>query len=222
MKGKTALVTGASRGIGAAIAGRFRKAGARVLAPARSEMDLRSGASVRAYLGSLSGPVDILVNDAGINILGSSGEIADGQFEEVLQVNLLAPLKLMSGVAGSMKKRRYGRILNVSSIWSLVTRARRVAYTASKSGLNGLTRSLAVELAPFGVLVNALAPGYVDTELTRKNNSLREIAAIERAIPLGRLGTPEEMAEVAAFLCSERNTYITGQVLVADGGYLCN
>src|SRR6185295_10930291 len=98
---------------------------------------------------------------------------------------------------------------------------RRVSYTASKAAVNGMTRSLAVELAPHGVLVNALAPGYVDTELTRRNNSPREIAAFTAAIPQGRMGKPREIAEAALFLCSEANSYMTGQVVALDGGYTC-
>jgi 3-oxoacyl-[acyl-carrier protein] reductase len=221
MKGRTALVTGASRGIGAAIAAKFRAEGANVVGPARAELDLSSAASIDAYLGKLSAPVDILVNCAGMNRLGSSVEVADGHFEETLQVHLLGPFRLARALAPKMASRRWGRILNISSVWSLVTRERRVTYSSAKSAMNGLTRSLAVEYGPSGVLVNALAPGYVDTELTRKNNSAEEIAQIEKAIPLGRLGNPAELAEAASFLCSGRNGYITGQVLVADGGYTC-
>jgi 3-oxoacyl-[acyl-carrier protein] reductase len=165
--------------------------------------------------------VDVLVNSAGVNVLGMSGDVQSEGFKNILQVNLVAPLNLVVGVAQSMKKKRYGRILNLSSRWSLVTREHRVSYSASKAALNGLTRSLAIELAPCGVLVNALAPGYVNTEMTYKNNSPQEISDFTFRIPLGRMGTAEELAEVAAFLCSKRNSYMTGQVIVVDGGYTC-
>lgn len=221
MKGRTALVTGASRGIGSAIAERFRDAGARVLAPIRGEMDLASAASVRAFLAGLTDPVDILVNNAGINLPGSIREVLDRDLMETLQTNLAAPLLLAQGVVGGMMERGYGRIVNVSSIWSAVSRKRRVTYTVTKAGLNGLTRALAVELAPFGILVNTVAPGYVNTELTRKNNTEEELAAIREGIPLRRLGEPGEIAEVVAFLCSGKNSYITGQTIIADGGYTC-
>lgn len=221
MKNRAALVTGASRGIGAAIAGSFREAGALVLTPTRKEMDLASNASIDAYAASLREPVDIIVNNAGINRLASLSEVADGQFEEVLQINLAGPLRLIQRLAAPMRERRYGRILNISSIWSLVSRERRLTYSASKSGLNGLTRALAIELAPHGILVNALAPGYVDTELTRQNNSPDEIRMISRSIPLGRLAETREIAHWAAFLCSEKNSYMTGQVLSVDGGFTC-
>jgi 3-oxoacyl-[acyl-carrier protein] reductase len=120
-----------------------------------------------------------------------------------------------------MIEQGYGRVLNISSIWGVVAKAGRVTYSMSKTGIIGMTRTLAVELAPHGVLVNALAPGYVSTELTRQNNTPAEIDAISRTIPLGRLADPSEIAEVAAFLVSERNTYITGQLILADGGYAC-
>lgn len=221
MKGRTALVTGASRGIGAAIAERLREEGARILAPTRAEMDLSSDASVDAFLGRLTEHVDILVNNAGINILGGITEVQDRDLLGTLQINLVTPLRLARGIAAGMSERRYGRIVNVSSIWSVVSRSRRVAYTVSKAGLDGLTRALAVELAPYNVLVNSVAPGYVDTELTRKNNTSQEMDAIRRSVPLGRLIDPAEIAEAVAFLCSSRNRCITGQTVVADGGYTC-
>ena len=116
-----------------------------------------------------------------------------------------------------MAARGYGRILNVSSIWSLVGKPRRFAYSVAKSALNGLTRSLAVELADSGVLVNSVAPGFVSTELTRRNNSPEPLATAEGLLPLGRLAEPGEIAELVAFLSSSRNTFVTGQVIIADG-----
>ncbi len=163
----------------------------------------------------------MLVNCAGINRLADGAELTDADLADTLAVNLTGPVALCRGFAPQMKARGFGRIVNISSIWSVVSKPRRVAYSISKAGLNALTRSLAVELAPHNVLVNAVAPGFVDTALTRQNNTAEEIEAIRRSIPIARLARPEEMAEVVAFLCSERNSYITGQVILVDGGFTC-
>jgi 3-oxoacyl-[acyl-carrier protein] reductase len=221
MDAHIALVTGASRGIGSAIADRLYNDGYKVLKPTRAELDLLSNASIDTYLSNLSEQVDVLVNNAGINLLGSLTEMYDTDLGETLQVNLIAPLRMIRGLAPSMMRLRYGRIVNISSVWSLVSKPRRVSYTLSKTGLNGMTRSLGIELAPYNVLVNAVAPGFVNTELTRKNNSPTEIEALQKMIPVGHLAEPSEVAEVVAFLCSEKNTYIVGQTIFVDGGYTC-
>jgi len=221
MKGRTALVTGGSRGIGRAIAEAFRAEGAEVIAPPRAELDLASDASIDAWLAARKGPVDILVNDAGINPLGSAEDYSDSDLEAVLQVNLKAPMRLMRGLLPGMRERGYGRVVNISSVWSLVTKPRRFAYSTAKAAVNGMTRAAAVECARHGVLVNAIAPGYVNTELTRKNNSEAEIKAIAEGIPARRLAEPAEIATLAVFLASSRNGYVTGQTIAADGGYTC-
>ena len=221
MMSHTALVTGASRGIGAAIAGRLLREGVKVLTPPQSEMELLSDASIDAYLAALDEPIDILVNNAGINRLASGIEVTDDNIRETLQVNLLAPMRLIRGLAPQMRARRYGRIVNISSLWSVVSKPRRLPYATSKAGLNGMTRTLAVELAPHNVLVNAVAPGYVHTELTRQNNTEQELEAIRQTIPMQRLAEPEEIARVVSFLCSEENSYITGQTILVDGGFTC-
>ncbi len=218
---RTALITGGSRGIGYAIAKRLHTDGIEVMAPSRTEMDLLSDSSIDAYMRSVREPVDILINNAGINVIASLTEIADRDLQDTMQIDLLAPLRLAKALAPRMMERRYGRIVNISSIWAVVTKAGRLPYSAAKAGLGGMTRALAVELAPYNILVNALAPGFVNTELTRQNNSEAQIDAIGRTIPAGRLAEPEEIAEVAAFLASDKNSYITGQLIVVDGGYTC-
>lgn len=218
MRGRVALVTGGSRGIGRAVVARFGQLGARVLAPTHAELDLADAVAVEAYAAALDESVDILVNNAGVNPLGGIDELADEVLEKTLAVNLTAPLRLCRALAPGMAARGYGRVVNVSSVWSVVAKQRRLPYMVSKTGLNGLTRSLAVELAPHGVLVNAVAPGIVATDLTAQNNTPEALAALAEQIPLGRLAEAEELAELIAFLCSERNSYLTGQVLVCDGG----
>jgi 3-oxoacyl-[acyl-carrier protein] reductase len=218
---RTALVTGASRGIGATIASKLMASDCKVLTPSRTELDLGSDRSMESYLASLDQPIDILINDAGINRIAMLENIQSADIKDTLQLNLLAPFRLIQFLAPQMKARNYGRIVNISSVWSVVSRAGRTSYTMSKTALNGMTRSLAVELAPFNILVNAVAPGYVMTDLTRQNNSPAEIEKISQTIPLQRLAEPQEIADVVSFLCSEQNTYLTGQTIVVDGGYTC-
>jgi len=219
---RTALVTGGARGIGAAIARRLEDSGYRIIAPPRTALDLASPASIDAYLAAHgSQAVDVLVNNAGINTLRAIPEIDKKTWGEMLQVNLSAALRLTQAFAPGMAERGWGRILNVVSIFALVTRERRAAYSITKAALAALTRTAAVEFGPRGVLVNALAPGYVDTELTRRNNPPDAIAAIEATIPLRRMAQASELAEVAAFLVSDANSYLTGQTVVVDGGFTC-
>jgi 3-oxoacyl-[acyl-carrier protein] reductase len=218
---RTALITGASRGIGAAIAAQLATEGCRVFAPTHTELDLASNASIDAYVASFSRPVDILVNDAGINRVSLINDTEMQDILDTLQINLLSAFRLIQAVAPLMRQNRYGRIVNISSVWSIVSRVGRTSYAMSKAGLNAMTRSIAVELAQDNVLVNAVAPGYVMTDLTFKNNSPAEIEKISQAIPVHRLANPVEIANVVAFLCSEKNTYLTGQTIVVDGGYTC-
>ncbi len=219
IKDRTAVVTGASRGIGLAITERLNYYGAKVITPLRSELDLLSNESVDKYLASLKEPVDILINNAGVNNIAACESVTDENLQETLQVNLVAPFRLARALTPLMAKRGYGRIVNISSIWSVVSKGGRLPYSMSKSGLSGLTRTLAVEVARFNVLVNGLAPGFVNTELTSQNNTEKDLAAIRAMIPTGRLAEPEEIAEVVSFLCSAKNSYITGQTIVVDGGF---
>jgi 3-oxoacyl-[acyl-carrier protein] reductase len=221
---RTALVTGGRRGIGAAIVAEFEQRGIVVLNPTREELDLSDSKSVERFLAARSyeqDEIDILVNNAGINIINALEDIAPESWLSMLQVNLSAPFRLAQALAPGMRKRRWGRIINVTSIFGIVTKQQRAAYSATKSGLAGLTRTLAVELGRDNVLVNGVAPGYVETELTRRNNSSADLERIAATIPMGRLAEPQEIAKLITFLCSDDNTYITGQVVVADGGFTC-
>jgi 3-oxoacyl-[acyl-carrier protein] reductase len=218
---RTALITGASRGIGLAITAGMRSAGINVLTPTRQQLDLSSNESIDQSLRTTEEPIDILVNNAGINLIANSSEVSDKNIEDTIQINLIGPIRLIRGIIPSMIQNNYGRIVNISSIWSMVSKRGRLTYSASKAGLNSITKTLAVELASCNILVNAVAPGYINTELTKMNNTADQIEEIKKLIPLGRLAEPEEIAEVVYFLCSAANTYITGQVITADGGFSC-
>jgi 3-oxoacyl-[acyl-carrier protein] reductase len=219
---RLALVTGGSRGIGKVISEALCASGFDLLTPSRSELDLGNPDSVLHYIKvNQHQPVSILVNNAGINVPAALEAIAVDQWQSTMQVNLTSPFLLIQGFAPQMKKMGFGRIVNISSIFSLVSRENRACYSATKSGINGLTRTAALELAPYGILVNAVCPGYIDTDLTRQNNTPEQIAKISENIPLGRLAQPKEIAEFVAFLCSEKNSYITGQTLAIDGGFTC-
>jgi len=221
VNGRTALITGAARGIGRAIADLFVGKGARVITPTRQELDLLSNDDIDCYCRDLSVPIDILVNNAGINPLAGADGFSDIDLEATLQVNLAAPMRLIRALTPGMCARRYGRIVNISSIWSGVAKPKRFVYATTKAGINGMTRALSVEVASSGVLVNAIAPGFVNTELTRRNNSEETLKKIAESIPVGRLAEPQEIAEMVAFLCSVRNSYLTGQTIFVDGGFTC-
>jgi NAD(P)-dependent dehydrogenase (short-subunit alcohol dehydrogenase family) len=220
---RTVFLTGGSRGIGAAIREELVTAGYAVISPSREELDLASEDSVESYLNDHSDiTVDVLINNAGMNVPEKISEISWDTWNETLQTNLGSAVRLIQFLAPGMSSRGYGRILNTSSILGLVTKEGRAAYSMTKAALNALTRSAALEFGAGGVLVNSLAPGYVDTELTRKNNSQEALASIIRSIPLGRMADPKELARVAGFLVSDQNTYLTGQTIVVDGGFTCS
>jgi 3-oxoacyl-[acyl-carrier protein] reductase len=222
MSKRNALITGGSRGIGKAIAEKFKKMDYEVFTPDREELDLLSNSSIDGYIDKVSNVCfDLIINNAGINPLSGILEVQNKDFDDTIQINLTAPMRIIRGVIPNMIIARYGRIINISSIWGTVTKMNRVSYTTSKSAINGLTRSIAVELSQYNILVNSIAPGFVNTELTRGNNSKEEIAIIASTIPIQRLAEPEEIAEIITFFGTEKNSYITGQTIMADGGYTC-
>ena len=219
MTEKTALITGSTGGIGKYLVSSLKE-DVTVVSPTRKELDLSSNSSINNYISSLDIPIDIIVNCAGIHKAGNCEDLTEYDFQNVLQINLIAPFQIISGLAKGMKERKYGRILNISSIWSVIAKEKRSIYSASKSGLDGLTRTLALELAPFNILVNSIAPGYVDTKMIQLYNSEKDLEKIKKIIPLGRFAKPNEIGELAKFMCSEKNSYITGQIIPIDGGYI--
>ena len=232
LAGRLAVVTGATRGIGRAIALRLRAQGARVIATGRSakgeapedceyrSVDLAAEAQTRAFAEALAAErPDILVNNAGINRLAPFAETSAEDLSALHRVNVLAPLLLCRAVLPAMRERRWGRIVNIASIWSLRSLAGRAAYSASKFGLDGLTAALAAEVAADNVLANCVSPGFVDTELLRRMLSAAQIAELVAQVPMRRLARPEEVAAFVAWLAGPDNTYISGQNLPIDGGY---
>jgi len=215
-----ALVTGASRGLGLAIAAEFSVQGWRVLAPSRDELDLSDGDAIRRWCTALGAEkIDALVHSAGVNRPRALAEITDEIWADSFQVNLTALRQLAQGIAPRMTGG--GRIVAMSSIFGIVSRPGRATYSATKAAVNGFIRALAVELGPQGILANALCPGYVLTDMTRQNNTPEQLDEIAGTIPLRRIGTPQEIARLAVWLCSEQNTYLTGQAVVCDGGQTC-
>lgn len=217
---RKALITGASRGIGKAIKNLFEERGIMVYAPTRAEMNLSSNDSIRQYVEKIS-DVDILVNCAGINDLASIDEMSEEKLQEMIQVNLISQTMLIKYVSEKMKKNRYGRIVNFASIWCDFSKERRIMYSIAKAGVKGLTTAAAVELSKYNVLVNAVAPGFVNTEMTSQNNTPEQIEALAQALPIKRMAEPVEIAEFVYFLASEKNSFITGQTIFADGGFSC-
>lgn len=218
--GKNVFLTGSSRGIGYKIKSDLLKCGANVTAPGRNELDLSSKESVLGYECSEAKP-DIFIHCAGVNLLAGLDEIDSPILEEVFQVNCFSPILLLKRFAEGMKAQKYGKIVFISSVYATVSRERRIAYSASKHACTGLVKTLALELAPYNIMVNAVAPGYVMTDMTRKNLSPEELVEIEGKIPTGRFQTEEDISNAVLFLCSELNNSITGQTLTVDGGFLC-
>lgn len=217
---RTALVTGGSRGIGKAIVQKLKSEGYEVYAPCRIEMDLSLPESVEKYCASVRDIYfDVIVNNAGINDINDIEKITDEELNGMMEVNLKSPIRLLRALTPKMKEKHYGRIVNIGSIWSMVSKRGRTVYSVTKHGIHGLTKTLAVELAEYNILVNTVCPGFTLTELTKKNNTLEQISEISREIPLTRMAEPEEIANVVCYLVSEQNTYLTGQIIAVDGGY---
>lgn len=215
---KTLFLTGGSRGIGKAIANKFLEMGYRVLAPSRKELNLNSVDSIASYFANNAINCDVFIYSAGVNCPKGFSDIMQDDFLKTMQINTGGFYQIMQFLLPSLKLNK-GYVLGISSIYSFISRTKRLSYAASKHALNGMIKTLALELGHNDILINALAPGFVDTELTRNNNSPEKINELTQKIPLGKLASPEDIANIAFFLCSQENKFITGQCIVADGGY---
>lgn len=241
--GKVVLVTGATRGIGAAIARDLGTAGAELILTGTdptemSKLNRESAAqgirnvhylqadfddepSLQRFLEELDRlpRIDASINNAGINILNPITDILLEDYDRLMRVNLRAPALICRTVCRKMQAARYGRIVNIASIWSVISKPRRSVYAATKTGLVGLTRTLAIDMAPHNVLANVVSPGFVMTELTQSTLSPQEMKDLVEQVPVNRFAQPSEISKVVLFLASELNTYLTGQNVVVDGGF---
>lgn len=242
MRGKTAIVTGASRGIGRAAALALAEKGADVVinfagneAAAEETASLCQGHGVKTLLvrGDVAssedcnrivdetlkafGTIDILVNNAGITRDNVLMRMSDEEFDQVIATNLRGTYLMMKAVSRTMMKKRYGRIVNMASVVGLMGNAGQVNYAASKAGVIGMTKSFAREIAARGITVNAVAPGFIATDMTAELPEAA-VAALKGSIPKGTLGNPEDVANAVKFLAAEESGYITGQVICVDGG----
>lgn len=239
--GQIAVITGATRGIGRRMAEDLASLGARVILTgthkkaaeefARTlpgadhtglEVDFSDDRSTDAFLVVLGREprLDVVINNAGINRINPVDAILDEDWRAIQRVNLEGPLRLTRAAARVMKSSGYGRIVNIASIFGVISKEKRALYSMSKFALRGLTVASALDLAKHGVLVNAVSPGFVRTELTDTILSPDEQAALAKQVPLGRFATAEEISRVVIFLASSLNTYITAQNIVADGGFI--
>jgi 3-oxoacyl-[acyl-carrier protein] reductase len=239
LEGKVALVTGGSRGIGLAISEALAQAGARVAVVARDAERARQAAhelsggghggfscdvadadAARAVVGEVEealGPIDILVNNAGVTRDNLLLRMKEEEWDEVIAVNLKGAFNMTRAIVRGMMRRREGAIVNITSVVGLMGNAGQANYAASKAGLIGFTKSVARELASRDVRCNAVAPGYIRTDMTAELGE-EQTEALRGAIPLGRLGEPDDISGVVRFLVGPGARYITGQVLAVDGG----
>ncbi len=216
------LITGSSRGIGKAISEKYTAEGWDVISPTRDDMDLAKAESIIEYFNRLDRPINSVINNAGINPINPIVDLNVDEIIETIDVNLLAPLLILKySYRLLLKATDIRRVVNISSIWASVSKPGRSVYGMTKIALLGLTRTAAVEWAHDNILVNSVAPGYTNTELTKTNNTAEAIAEICTKIPLNRMAEPNEIAETVFFLGSGRNTYITGQTVLVDGGFTC-
>ena len=241
---KTAVITGASKGIGAATAILFAEKGYNVVINYNESFESASllcrslvsnGYSVVTQKANVAnrletdilvketlykfGSIDVLINNAGVAYQGLLTETDEVDFDRIMDINLKGVFNCCKSAAPTMIQQKSGKIINISSMWGQVGASCEVAYSAAKAGVIGLTKALAKELAPSGITVNAIAPGLIETNMN-SNLTIEEISDFVETVPLGRMGSPDEIAAAAYFLATDSADYITGQVLGINGGYV--
>jgi len=231
--GKKVFVTGATRGIGRAIAAAFRAEGARVIGTGTGEVTAGLNVScdeyVRADFSDLAQVYacaeivrriepDVLVNNAGINKIAPFVDIVPEDFRNIQQVNVFAPFLLCQAAIPGMKRKGWGRIVNLSSVWGKISKEHRASYSASKFAVDGMTLSLAIEHGADGIIANCVAPGFTDTELTRRVLGEDGINRLVQTVPMRRMAGVEEIAGFVVWLGGPDNNYVTGQNIAIDGG----
>lgn len=216
---KRALILGGKGDIGGAISHQLSLDGFEVINVGRSDFDLKSFEQIDSYFAKNGNDFDVVVHSAGLNHIKLFEQLSDDEISESLNVNLHGFLRVTRICLPHWKKNNFGRILVVSSLYGFLARRGRLPYVMAKHALNGAVKTLAIEFAEHGILVNSVSPGYIETKMTRTNNSPETIKKLLSGIPVGRLGTPQDIAEVASFLCAPKNTYLTGQDIVVDGGF---
>lgn len=245
LTGRTALITGGNKGLGKAMAAAFAQAGAELLIASRhadqlqtaaEEIHRTTGARVEYAVADMScredvsrlaevaqqtmGKIDILVNNAGVNRPQPIDAVCDEDWDRIMEINVTSCMSLTRAMAPGMKERRWGRVIHISSMLGLSSAAGRNAYSATKSALLGLARASALDLGPYNVTVNCIAPGFFATDMPLSILSKEQQDAVAAKSALNRWGRPDELAGPALLLASEAGSYITGSVLVVDGGSL--
>jgi 3-oxoacyl-[acyl-carrier protein] reductase len=228
---RKALVTGGTRGIGLSCVEILTKHGFDVYYTGRSKPIDSFGGFLKADFSTREGisdfcskiseiKIDVLVNNAGVNNPKPLSDIDFPDIDWAFNINVIAPLNITKTVVPHMIDNNWGRVINIGSILGEISREFRSIYSITKSGLVGMTRAHSAEFAKFGVLVNCVAPGYLDTDLTRKNLGPLGMQEMSKQIPVGHLGSPRDIAEIVSYLASESSSFITGQVFTVDGGFL--
>jgi NAD(P)-dependent dehydrogenase (short-subunit alcohol dehydrogenase family) len=232
LAGRSVLITGGTRGIGYAVANAFleqeaevhvtgtKKNGKGPLGSIFHSCDFSNTENLEKLCDKFQREnIEVLINNAGINKTGAFAELSPEDFLRIQQVNLYSPFRLIQAVLPDMTSKRWGRIVNITSIFSIISKEFRAPYSASKFGLDGMTASLAAEVAESGVLVNSVAPGFIDTELTRKHLGEKGMREMASKVPIRRMGNPEEVARLVLWLASNENTFVSGQNIAIDGGF---